>query len=516
MPGDVQEIIDAIRARKRRKLLRNLLLGSLAVGGGAMLGRQLLKGRSGVSPAPAPAPAPDAPAPEAPHIPRPIVAPSVPAKDSSSIGKKVLAGLAIPAGLGVTYLGGRMALPALRKPLSGIFGKEIAQQARKHGITHVLDPREAKTMRSWLKGMGLKSDQKAIDRIARVLDKASFGERKAKPGSVHLYAFNPRRAGVKGGVGATSTEGIAKMWDNKTFQAKMLRDAGIGHLMPQELDKKTLDRAVKELHALHRSGAKVTDKEINATLKKLTGKDWFFKAKGNTAGRLPGDLWFNIDPGDPMSLTQFRNTLTRGTTYQESIPTREYGELRKGFWNSRLGRWLESQSPVAREYGLDRSLPRQTEYRVHVMNGKVIPFATSEKWDTSRHFSRFETREKRDIERQVQEMMDKILAYQDKKKGILDEALNARKQVFGLDVGVRPDGRMVVYEFNPSMPPHLHSGSGQLLHPDVNQAVRAAIKGRMPIQQMVQLGAGGATAGTGAYMTGKGVRDLMRQDDSGH
>ena len=122
---------------------------------------------------------------------------------------------------------------------------------------------------------------------------------------------------------------------------------------------------------------------------------------------------------------------------------------------------------------------------------------------------------KQSIERQVQEHMDKLMEYQrrhPKWKGFNPGELDLRKQVFGLDVGVGPDGKAVIYEFNPSMPNELRNGSGQLLHPDVIDAVDSAIKGKMPEIQKLQLLLGGAGVAGGAGMAAGGVNGLASGD----
>ena len=552
MPGRVNELSASVRSdleeHRRRRRLRKLLLGLGAVGAaGAGVYALSRSGNSGNSSPLAKIPA------------------QLPGADTngSGIGKKVLSALAIPAGAGLAIAGGRFAVPALRKPIAGVFGKGIAQAARKNGITRVYDKANKASMLSWLNdflntgnqrslkgrvvgaftGSGSKTSagrQRAAERLLSRLGMSFEGD-KVPAGKVKLRDFNPNVSGrADGSIGAVSSARANRLWDNKDFQREMTEAAGAGGVMPRGLSKAEKTRFIQDVEFINFlndaiSGAtpaerarilrdgdpsgfyrKFLDKGMNdsvaqSLLQKSTGKKWFFKSKGNTAGRLPGeDYLAALDDAGAWDVRHF----LKNTAFEEYSPSRKFSPLRQRFLRSRPIRWITKKLPTYAEYG-GREFPMHTEYRVHVVNGQVVPFATSEKWDPLRHFSRFTNKEKQSIERQVQDVIDKIVKYQEKNpryKGFRPGELDIRKQILGLDVGISPEGKAIIYEMNPSMPNSLRNGSGQLLHPDVMNAVDAAIKGRMPAIQKLQLLLGGAGVAGGAGMAAGGIGGLAAGD----
>lgn len=508
------------KKERRRKLLKALAAIG-AVGAGAYAVNRFARSEKGNEPAVVPVPAPT---------------PS----SGYGLGKKVLAGLAVPAGLGLAVAGGRFAHPAISRPLKGVFGDIVARAARKNGIAHVWGKHMRKELMEGMEQYLKVKNPKVKDSIMRRMG-LFFDEKAVPKGKVKLFDFNPASGKVKDGLGAVSSRRANILWDNKEFQRQMLERAGVRGAMPTGLtasQKKNFITDMKyiadmvdsidDLPAKTRAEVLsdpnygslieramthgVDDDLANELLNKSTGKRWFFKAKGNTAGRLPGEKFF--EDADDIAAFDPRDFLKR-VDVVEYMPSRKFSPMHQKFLDSRLGKWLAKHSPVTSEYGKGSMLPRHAEYRIHVVNGKVIPFATSEKWDPFMHFSRFTNKEKQSLERQIQGHMDRLMEYQakhPKMKGFKPWELDLRKQVFGLDVGVGPDGKAIIYEFNPSMPDAYRNGSGQLLHPDVLDAVSSAVKGRMPAIQKLQLLLGGAGVAGGAGMAAGGVNGLASGD----
>lgn len=131
------------------------------------------------------------------------------------------------------------------------------------------------------------------------------------------------------------------------------------------------------------------------------------------------------------------------------------------------------------------SIPTHREYRVHVVNGRVVPWSTGAKWDFPRYFGSGRNREIADVERQVQGWMDTLLASKNKtvRRAQLD------KHTFGFDVGVGRDGKAKLFEMNPTQNRDItggHQGSGQLLNPIYSQSIVDQIAGRTPLGQKIQ------------------------------
>lgn len=302
--------------------------------------------------------------------------------------------------------------------------------------------------------------------------------------------------------------------DDKRTQKKMLESIGLGHLMPTEMSDSQMTAAfgemLKDQKMLDKMRAgKLTNKDVTDYLATYaagrTGKyrGIMLKATGPTAGTTPGlndagKFEFNdFVTGTPEDLTSwtpehltdwFKNRYM--VQFKEPVMKREMpkrgllGRLQRGFQDL--------------DYG-GRELPDNLEYRMHVVNGKVVPYATSGKWNILDYFNPFASRRKQRLEDEVQSMVDKLVA------SPMGQKYDIKNNVFGLDVGVRPDGSPIIFEMNPSQLSIDRSGSGQLLFQHIRNAVNADIKNQMPGAQKIQLGTaagiGGAGLGLGAYGT---------------
>lgn len=170
---------------------------------------------------------------------------------------------------------------------------------------------------------------------------------------------------------------------------------------------------------------------------------------------------------------------------------------------SAFGRWVAKNVNPGKHVDAKGSFP--VEYRVHVVNGKVIPFATSAKWSDGGYLNTFSSARKARIERQLQKDIDRILASNTETA----KRFKLKDHVLGLDVGVDPKtGKAIVYEMNPSMPVDENAGSAQLMIPWVRHAINSSIRGELSWPQRLQLMAGVAPTAAGAGMMASGAGNL--------
>jgi len=133
------------------------------------------------------------------------------------------------------------------------------------------------------------------------------------------------------------------------------------------------------------------------------------------------------------------------------------------------------------------------EYRVHVVNGRVVPYATMNRGNliqgTLENMLPFRTSKIRALEAHAQKTIDQV-----KNKSL-------RKGIYGFDMGVDLEGKPQLIETNPSAS---GGASGYLDQPRVMSAIHGAITGKLPaviLAKRLAYGAGGL-AGVGAVANG--------------
>jgi hypothetical protein len=156
---------------------------------------------------------------------------------------------------------------------------------------------------------------------------------------------------------------------------------------------------------------------------------------------------------------------------------------------------------------------------MHVIDGKVVPWATSSKWNPARYFTPFRTREIAKLEKQTQGLIDRMMTTPTGK------TMNLKGQVLGLDVGIGKRGKPIIFELNPTISSTVQGtsyGSTQLLNPLMEDAIVSQAAGRMPLIQKLQMGRDAAQlglGGTAAYHAAEpwvarrkkpGHRDLLK------
>ena len=135
------------------------------------------------------------------------------------------------------------------------------------------------------------------------------------------------------------------------------------------------------------------------------------------------------------------------------------------------------------------------EFRVHVIDGKVVPYATSGRGSVLGALP-FRTRNHGLAEKSLQEQLRTI----DPKK---------LKGTWGMDVMKTRDGKFRVVETNPTTA----GGSGFASAPHIQDAFSAAIEGRLPRYVATQRAA--SAAGRGGALAGMGLAARAANADSG-
>ena len=348
--------------------------------------------------------------------------------------------------------------------------------------------------------------------------------------NAHLFEPAPGMTGKPGHVGATSSLDSLTFLDNKRNQALLFEQAGLNGRMPKTVENDVLDKALRRLSRSRKEDVTLYDlkKAISTEINRLPPEqraayksggrfspgDLHIKAEGNTAGSLPPG---SVDSDKGHYFTTFYRSNSPSVRYEVMkdeiknmlVQTKMQGTTRKNskLLDTRLGKWFDSETPVKPEFGAGR---HGVEYRVHVVNGKPIIGATSSKWNPADYLNPFATKEKARLEKMIAEDFEKLM----KLKTPEAQKADLAHQVLGLDVGIGKNGRPIYFELNPSMPPDMHNGSGQLLQPWIRSAVTSAIKGEMPLTQKLQLAAAALPTTIGAGSALSGYNNMMKKSDA--
>ncbi len=125
------------------------------------------------------------------------------------------------------------------------------------------------------------------------------------------------------------------------------------------------------------------------------------------------------------------------------------------------------------------------EYRVHVINGKVVPYGTMHRGSAlnavAGWLNPFGSPQIRQVEKFVQDSMGRA-------------APKVRNGSYGMDVAINKNtGKPILIETNPT---EVGASSGFLQTPIVNDAVQASIRGKLPVHVLARRGLAGGALGT--------------------
>lgn len=382
----------------------------------------------------------------------------------------------------------------------GLFGEAMKDLARTKGVTY--DPLNALTDPRFLTSIG---NDKLKERVVKTLAMLNPGKGRADKGVI-IDTFRNAHLGKKNRLG-TSRKALAVVPDleDKVNQSQLFEALGLGHLMPKTirladmLDEHPKARSLETLSkkvlgtpdVILRTGGGVGT-TLGSSSKEVARINTILRrAKKNPS--VLDDLIDDLDIDDIVISPKSQMASISG--------------VRKAF----------NRLPGVRTY-FDRlykgDMPDIKEYRVHVVNGKVVPYASLPKWDMLGLYGvPGRGRDVRRVEEAVQQFMD--TAQGSKNKSVSQYRLG--EHVLGFDVGLDKKGRPKIFEINPTgaggtfnVASSENFGSGLSLHPWVGNAMSSAVKGTTPLaQRLRQTGVVGAVTG-GAAGTGYGLHAALK------
>lgn len=199
-----------------------------------------------------------------------------------------------------------------------------------------------------------------------------------------------------------------------------------------------------------------------AEMQRAVGPQFIMKPKGGLGS---GGVGF---------VTEKDNILKIPKSWLKSYVVQQRHDLRD---EPRIVKWLQNKLMPGDSFGTGKQ-----EWRVHTMDGRVVPGATVRRGSTLSAMNPFTGINGRRAERAAQAALD----------GITDPDI--RRRAFGFDIAKTRDGRFIPIESNPA---DATGASGLMTsNPLVVDAHVAAAQGRTPLATIAKrIGAGGAALG---------------------
>jgi hypothetical protein len=242
----------------------------------------------------------------------------------------------------------------------------------------------------------------------------------------------------------------------------------------------------KTLAQIFPKGIPNSPERARAQLEKVFGPNWIVKAREGLAS---ADSNLTDQALGKELLARLRYAISNEgganrVIAQRRSDAKEVGPLRKMLDN------------FASDSGIGM---KKKEYRVHVVNGKVVPYATYGRGNTYDYINTvlnpFRTKEVRKVEEAAQHAIDNA-----------PNLVNRTKASYGFDVGVDKSGRPFIVETNPS---EGSIASSWFSSPFVADAVTSATRGKLPAWVKARNSLYGAgLAGVGGYgLSKQGAED---------
>tara|TARA_B100000745_G_scaffold300554_1_gene255230 strand:+ start:17096 stop:20380 length:3285 start_codon:yes stop_codon:yes gene_type:complete len=401
----------------------------------------------------------------------------------------------------------------LGKNVKPLFGKDIAERARKHGLS-ILAGHEDDFNRPIIEGLN-RANREAGRKVYYGNQVTMPKEMTKGPSEGVLVNFAGLGADEAKQLASTGSKAYGlptrhlTALDDKLEEANILKKViaktvGVGDIMKKyNITTKTPDAGKRLQDAFRKElgdkfilkprdgyatpgGSLPTHKtEPNLLMKMLQGK----AGDKNVANY--EKTWNKPD----QFVAQVRHDLAKNSPIERFVDNfmNQYEGAERPLGRS-LYNAVTGKSPV--HHFSVGSGGHKREWRVHTTGGKVVPYATSGRGSMLGMLPWW-TKNKSLAEQAAQKMLDKFPA-------------NIRKSSFGLDVAKTKDGRFVLIESNPSN----FEGASGLMSPGPasitsrGDAIESAVMGRLPahIKAQRQLKATGAAGGAaGAGMVGMGM-----------
>jgi ATP-grasp domain, R2K clade family 2 len=324
------------------------------------------------------------------------------------------------------------------------------------------------------------------------------------PNPTHARHTNP--AAVFDISGAANERGASKhFWDdiagigrtrvdNRKGLSKLYPDATRIHASPTTFGGDKLREAkvfpsINETHTLATifpRGIPRSADAARAALERKLGANWIVKSR---TGLASSDTNLTDKALGSDLLTRLRETLRENKGAKNVIAQRRSEAKEVGPFK----RWVDETFGVPGSIGM-----KKKEYRVHVVNGKVVPYATYGRGNMVDYattlLNPFRSKEVRDVEAAVQKAMNAVKNKSDRFKAS-----------YGFDVGVDKAGKPFIVETNPS---EGGIASSWFDSPFVADSTIAAAKGELP--KWVKLRNSVYGAGTAAGVAGVGYNQMNK------
>jgi hypothetical protein len=379
---------------------------------------------------------------------------------------------------------GRKLIGAFRRPKAarGLFGKAMANRARKHGIIVLLQDKAP-----GLEELAGKS--RMGQALASLVNRLGFGVHTADsfrqiPKGFKGVVVNAAGAQVPRGVRpyrivGAPTGGIG----HKLREAQVAYRAGVG---PRAIGIKPLAR---------RAGLKATDPGFSRKLHKLL--------RGELGPRyILKDIY---GAGSEALPTEASRRLLLGETARTGKTTLQRGmaQVRRPLKPAtRIERWIDKLVTRGGRYR-SPSAKGTREYRIHALGGKVVPGATLGRGTSAGVTVPLGLPGTQREARRAEQFARQALARMPKRW---------RGRTYGFDVGIDRAGKPFLIEMNPA---DLLGASGYAEFPPIAEAMAAAVKGQRPFGPAAVRAAGTVGAGAIGLPVALRAAQRLRQDNTG-
>jgi hypothetical protein len=362
------------------------------------------------------------------------------------------------------------------------FGKEIAEQARRKGVVFV-EPFFGKGKGSIANNLGhkLRKTNKFSEIGDWLLSKfpsnrdmgtpSIYG--KVKNNGMVIDATPQTKSNFLEFTAATDLSDLPK--NNNIISKRM--ESEIAKLENSKMRESKLFSGIGETHGL---GLLSRGSKVKEMLDKKYPNGWVLKldngeASLKTRGTRKAKIFFSGDANEGMVDQIGKNNHHKWIVQ----PKKEIVQ------NSKVRSFID-RTFFPR---LHKTWSGGKEYRVHVMNGRVIPYATVDRGSVSRGLIEdtirpWRTKDQKLVENFAQKQIDML------------SNKTLRKGTYGFDVAIGKNGLPTLIETNPAG----SGASGFYVHPYVMDAITASAKGVLPKHVLARRGiyGAGALTATGA------------------
>lgn len=359
-----------------------------------------------------------------------------------------------------------------------LYGKAVADRIRRHGSVYMAPHFESSGAINQLSKKLLASANPHIKRLGERLSKMTPDEEEIA-GTEMLQHIKDSNKFVIPTVPKTKADSPVPAPSTHTVSQKVKDE--LARIGPDKVQEAKEFKGIGKTDSLDSLfAARKKDETVKQLLDRVYGD------KGWVAKQNEGASTISTRGSENPSIYFSKDSNAHGI---DKIPNWQHGD-----WLIQPNKDLAEVSPltklVDRFYGKkhNRNMSKMKEYRVHVINGQVVPYATIHRGSFTRAtidpIMPWRSREIRNVENYAQEQLNAL-----KNKHL-------RQGNYGFDVAIDKAGKPQLIETNPAEP---GGASGFLNSPLTQDAITAAATGKLPIHVQARRALYGAGAlGLGA------------------